>query len=390
MSWMVPLSDLSLDEEDSRSVQEVMQSQWLSMGPVTSQFEDEFASYLSGDVQAIGVSSGTAALHLAQLALGIGPGDEVIVPSLTFVATANSTLYCGGRPVFIDVTGTDDLNISPDAIAEAITPRTAAITVVHYAGYPCDMRPIMEIAEDHAIPVIEDAAHAVGARYRGESCGTIGRVGCFSFFANKNLATGEGGMITTSDSQLAERMRRLRSHGMTTLTWDRHRGHAHSYDVVDLGFNYRMNEIAAALGRNQLARLAARNDTRRTLTELYWARLGTSGGIRLPFRGRATTSACHILPVMVNEGDRNDVIMRLHAGGVQTSIHYPPIHLFRYYREHLGTGPGQLPLTESIARRQLTLPLYPGLARDAIEMIGDMIDETIACDETSKTPTAAL
>lgn len=381
MTWNVPLSDLSLGDEEIRAVNDVLRSGWLSMGPVTQQFEENFAASMGGDgLTAIGVSSGTAALHLAQMALGIGPGDEVIVPSLTFVATANSTLYCGARPVFAEVTGERDLNISPDAITEAIGPRTRAITVVHYGGYACDMGPIMEIAEDHGLAVVEDVAHAIGGTWQGRPCGTLGALGCFSFFANKNLATGEGGMVLTADSVLAERIRRLRSHGMTTLTWDRHRGHAHSYDVTDLGFNYRMNELAAAIGRVQLEKLEAHNRARRDLTTAYWERLGRIDGIGLPFEGRAAESSCHILPILLDPDLRPMVINRLLACGVQTSIHYPPIHLFQYYRERLGTHEGLLPRTEEIAHRELTLPLYPGLRTEQVGRIGDLIEAVMRAE----------
>jgi dTDP-4-amino-4,6-dideoxygalactose transaminase len=251
MEWKIPLSDIDLDEEEIREVVKVLKSKWLSMGPVTQRFEEEFAKYL-GVKHAFGTSSGTAALHIAHKVLGIKEDDEVIVPSLTFVATANSILYCKAKPVFADITSLEDFDISPEDILEKITTKTKAITIVHYGGYPCDMDAIMEIADDYNLKIIEDAAHAPGAEYKGRKCGTIGDVGCFSFFANKSLVTGEGGMIVTNDDALAEKTRIMRSHGMTTLTWDRHKGHAHSYDVVDMGFNYRINEVASAIGLVQL------------------------------------------------------------------------------------------------------------------------------------------
>lgn len=191
MEWKIPLSDIDLDEEEIGAVTKVLRSKWLSMGPVTQQFEEEFAKYL-GVKYAFGVANGTAALHIAHKVLGIAENDEVIVPSLTFVATANSVLYCGAKPVFADITSLDDFNISPEDIIEKITSKTKAITIVHYGGYPCDMDAIMKIASDHNLKVIEDAAHAPGAEYKSKKCGTIGDIGCFSFFSNKNLATGEG------------------------------------------------------------------------------------------------------------------------------------------------------------------------------------------------------
>lgn len=268
LEWTIPLSDIDFDEEEVQAVKRVLRSKWLSMGPVTQQFEEEFAQYL-GVQHAFGVSNGTAALHTAHEGVGIKAGDEVITPSLTFVSTANAILYCGAKPVFADITSFDEFNISPEEIMEKITSKTKAITVVHYCGYPCDMDEIQDIAQDHKLTIIEDAAHAPGAEYKGQKCGTIGDVGCFSFFANKNLVTGEGGMIVTDKNTLAEKIRAMRSHGMTTLTWDRHKGHAHSYDVLDRGFNYRISEIASALGMVQLKKLDNNNEKRRRLTNEY-------------------------------------------------------------------------------------------------------------------------
>jgi dTDP-4-amino-4,6-dideoxygalactose transaminase len=234
MDWKITLSDIDLGEAEITNVTRVLSSRWLSMGEVTREFERRFAAYLNVKY-AFAVSNGTAALHLANMALGIGPGDEVIVPALTFVATSNAILYCGATPIFADITSLDNLNISPEAIAAKITPRTRAICVVHYGGYPVDMDYVTPIAQKHNLFVIEDAAHAPGAEYHGRKAGTLGDVGCFSFFANKNLATGEGGMVVTDSDALAEQLTRLRSHGMTSLSWERHQGHVHSYDVTALG-----------------------------------------------------------------------------------------------------------------------------------------------------------
>ena len=264
MDWQVPLSDIDLGDAEIEAVEKVLRSRWLSMGPVTQQFEAAFAA-MCGAKHAFAVSNGTTALHLAYAALGLGPGDEVIVPALTFVATANAIRYTGATPVFADVTSLDDLTISPADIAAKITPRTRAIAVMHYGGYLCDMDAILALAGQHGLAVVEDACHAPGATYDGRGAGTLGDVGCFSFFANKNIAIGEGGMVTTNRDDLAERIRLLRSHGMTTLTWDRHRGHAASYDVVATGFNYRLDEIHSALGLAQLGKLLENNRRRADL-----------------------------------------------------------------------------------------------------------------------------
>jgi dTDP-4-amino-4,6-dideoxygalactose transaminase len=374
MEWKIPLSDIDLDDEEIEEVTKVLKSKWLSMGPVTQQLEEEFANYL-GIKYAFGVSSGTAALHIAHKVSGIKEGDEVIVPSLTFVATANSVLYCGAKPVFADITSLDDFNISPDDILEKITDKTKAITVVHYGGYPCDMDAIMEIANDHDLKVIEDAAHAPGAEFKGKKCGAIGDVGCFSFFANKNLVTGEGGMIVTNDDSLTEKIRIIRSHGMTTLTWDRHKGHAHSYDVIDMGFNYRINDLASALGLVQLGKLEENNKKREKIVEEYRKRLKAIPDISIPFENHKGKSSYHVFPVLLSEDiSREEFIERLKEKGIQTSIHYPPIHLFTYYRKMFGFKEGWLPKTEFVGEHEVTLPLHPLMNKEEVRYIGEIIN----------------
>lgn len=363
MSWKVPLADLDYGPAEDAAVLDVLHSKWLTMGAVTQRFEAEFAA-LAGAAHAIAVSNATAALHLACRALEIGPGDEVIVPSLTFVATANAVLYTGADVRFADVIGPDDLTISPQSIAAAITPRTRAIIVMHYGGYPCRMPEIMALAERHGLAVIEDAAHAPGAKLDGRSLGTWGAIGCFSFFSNKNLSTGEGGMLTTNRDDLAEKLCLMRSHGMTSLTWDRHQGHAYTYDVVELGYNDRLDEIRAALGLVQLGKLANKNARRGELTQRYWDELAASG-VGLPFNGGRAGSlpSYHIFPVLLPEGvDRLAFIDRMRAAEIQTSIHYPPVHTFTYYRQRYGML--DLPVTQALAAREVTLPLYPGMTDD--------------------------
>ena len=377
MEWKIPLSDIDLGNEEIEEVTKVLKSKWLSMGPVTEKFEEEFTNHL-GAKHAFGVSSGTAALHIAHKVVGIKECDEVIVPSLTFVATANSVLYCGAKPVFADITSLDDLNISPDDILEKITNKTKAITIVHYGGYPCDMDAIMEIAEDHGLKVIEDAAHALGAEYNGKKCGAIGDVGCFSFFANKNLVTGEGGMVVTNDDALADKIRIMRSHGMTTLTWDRHKGYAHSYDVVDMGFNYRINEMASAIGRVQLRKLDENNENRRMIVEEYIKWLEDISGISIPFKDYKEKSSSRIFPIVLSEDiSRKEFIDRLKEKGIQASIHYPPIHLFTYYRRMLGVDGAGLPKTEFVGEHEVTLPLYPLMKKEDVEFITESISEQV-------------
>jgi dTDP-4-amino-4,6-dideoxygalactose transaminase len=377
MQYLIPLSDLDYGPEEENAVLDVLHSRWLTMGSVTQQFEAEFAE-MTGVHHACAVSNCTHALHLACLALGIGPGDEVIVPSLTFVATANAVLYTGATVRFADILGPDELNISPGEIERLITPNTRAIIVMHYAGYPCKMPEIMGIARKYGLAVIEDAAHAPGAALAGRALGTWGDVGCFSFFSNKNIAAGEGGMLVTNRDDLAEKVRLMRSHGMTTLTWDRYRGHAHSYDVLALGFNYRLDEIRAALGLVQLRKLKENNRRREWITQRY--RDGFSArllsGIKLPFLTCAGSSAYHLFPILLPHGiDRSAFMEFMRYKGVQTSIHYPPVHCFRYYQERY---PGiTLPVTEAIAAREVTLPLYPGLNENDIDYVLSVVEEAM-------------
>ncbi len=372
----IPLSDIDIGDGEIDNVVNVLKSEWLSMGPVSRQFERKFSDYLQIK-HAFGVSNGTAALHIANKVLGIGMGDEVILPSLTFVATANASLYCGAKPVFADVVSLDNLNISPDDILEKITPKTKAITVVHYAGYPCDMDPITEIAEDHKLKVIEDAAHAPGAEYKAKKCGTMGDIGCFSFFANKNMVTGEGGMVVTSDESLARKVKMIRSHSMTTLTWERHMGHAFNYDVTGMGFNYRINEIASAIGLAQLEKLDKNNRIRKKIVEHYKVGLKELSHISVPFSNYEGKSAYHIFPVILNNNvSRNDFMAKLRVKGIQTSIHYPPVHLFTYYRK-LGYRGNTLPKTEYLGDHLVTLPLHMKIGEDDVHYIIKEIDGVI-------------
>ncbi len=369
----VPLSDIDIGEEEIKSVENVLKSKWLSMGPVTQKFEHKFANYL-GIKHAFGVSNGTAALHLANKVIGVNKGDEVIVPSLTFVATANSVLYCGAKPVFADITSKEDFNISPDSILEKISKKTKAIIVVHYGGYSCNMDAITEIAEDNNLKIIEDVAHAPGAEFNGKKCGTIGEIGCFSFFSNKNLATGEGGMIVTNDSDMAKKIRIMRSHSMNTLTWDRHKGHAYSYDVNDIGFNYRINEIASSIGIIQLEKLDYNNSKRRIVVENYIKNLKKISEIHIPFTNQKGTFSYHIFPIILSKQiSRYDLMDELKNKGIQTSIHYPPIHLFTYYKKLFDYNEGMLPKTEFVGNNTISLPLYSGMSDNQIKMVLDSI-----------------
>jgi dTDP-4-amino-4,6-dideoxygalactose transaminase len=372
----IPLADIHVDDELLRAVHDAVASGWWSTGPRVAEFEAEFGRLL-GSGRTLAVSSGTAALHLAVVAAGCGPGDEVVLPSLNFVAAANAVAVTGATPVFCDIEGGGDLNLDPADLEAAIGPATKAIIVLHYGGHPCRMDDVLAIADRHGLVVIEDAAHAPGAEWQGRKCGTIGDIGCFSFFSNKNLPVGEGGMVVTGDDDLAEKLRLLRSHGMTSLTWDRRRGHAHSYDVLESGFNYRLDEIRAAIGLVELSRLEQENAARRTLVARYRERLAGVDRVEMPFGAEAApTVSSHHLAVVLLPGDkpRSEVQAALAADGIQTSVHYPPIHTFSRYADESRRA---LPKTDEAGDRILTLPLYGHMAEEQVDYVVERLAAAI-------------
>jgi dTDP-4-amino-4,6-dideoxygalactose transaminase len=364
--WRVPLADVVVPEADIAAVADVYRSGWLSMGPETEALEAEFAAY-TGAGHAVAVTNGTAALHLICLAAGLGPGDEVVVPSLTFVATVNAIAYTGATPVFADVADLTEPWLARDAVAAAITPRTKAIMTLAYGGHPGQTASLAELAAERGLVLLEDAAHAAGTRVGDRHAGTLGAAGAFSFFSNKNLAVGEGGMAITADADLASRMRLLRSHGMTTLTWDRHRGHASSYDVVARGFNYRIDEPRAALARRRLARLDAENERRGALDARYRDALADVGGLvaALP-PAPGARSAYHLFTVVLDEGaDGAAFRAALAAREIQTSLHYPPVHRFAAFAGQATA----LPVTEAYGARAVTLPLFATMTDEQHDMV---------------------
>jgi dTDP-4-amino-4,6-dideoxygalactose transaminase len=367
--WTVPLSDLLVDREILETVEDATSSGWWSTGPRVEAFEAAFGTYMATR-HAIAVSSGTAAIHLALLASGCGPGDDVVLPSLNFVAAANTIAHTGARPVLCDVRGADDLNLDPLDVEMSITPSTRAILVLHYGGYCCDIDAVLDVARRHDLDVIEDAAHAPGASWRGRMCGTLGRAGCFSFFSNKNLPVGEGGMVVTDDDDIAARIRLLRSHGMTSLTWARHQGHASSYDVVSRGFNYRLDELRASIGLVQLGRLESSNRQRAAVVARYRSELHGVHGIAMPFADHDSTTSAHHLAAIVLPRPELQAPLRqyLRERGIQTSLHYPPIHRFSAYSREFGRN---LPVTDEVSDRLVTLPLYAHMREDQVELVID-------------------
>jgi dTDP-4-amino-4,6-dideoxygalactose transaminase len=374
-SWRVPLSDVEIDDELVGAMSEVVRSGWWSMGPRVERLEATFAR-LTGSRHALAVSSGTAALHLALLALRCGPGDEVILPSLNFVAAANAIRRVGATPVFCDIEGRDHPNLDPSDVESVVGPATKAIVALHYAGFPCRIDALRDLADRYGLAIIEDAAHAPGARWHGQACGSLGNVGCFSFFANKNIPVGEGGMVVTDDDELAGRLRLLRSHGMTTLTWDRHRGHASGYDVLDFGFNYRLDEIRAALALVQVQRLESRNAARARIVGRYREGLGELEGLTVPFSEMddGSTSAHHIM-VVILPAHLLAAELRRAVGlkGIQTSVHYPPIHRFSAFAPYRR----ELPRTDEIADALVTLPLFPHMTDDAVDYVVEAVRDVV-------------
>jgi dTDP-4-amino-4,6-dideoxygalactose transaminase len=363
-SPLIPLFDVQLEQHHLDAVADTLRSGWLTMGPRTQEFERVFAEHLDCK-HAIALANCTAALHLAYLAAGVGPGDEVIVPAITFVATAAAARYCGAEPVFADIKGSHDLGIDPEDVERKITERTKAVCAVHYGGYAADLTALRSICENAGVALIEDAAHSPSATPLGDSrkLGTHGLSGCFSFFSNKVLSCGEGGLLATDDDAVADQVRSLRSHAMTTGTWDRHRGHAPGYDVVDVGYNYRMDEPRAALLTARLTGLEQDIATRRQLVHRYRELLSDMPGVTVPYEdAEVDVSSCYVMPVIVEDAALRDPLrtFMLDERKVQTSVLYPAVHELSAY----AGSAGELPHSEFAARAELTLPLFPTLSED--------------------------
>ena len=379
MNWNIQLFKLNFDHREVTAVSDVVSGGWLSMGERTIDFERSFNSFLGSDAQCVAVSNGTAALHMALLALDVGIGDEVIIPALTFVADINVVELVGASPILADTTSLYDWNMSLESIEKQITERTKAVIIVHYAGYPCrEIAAISQLCKERGIGLIEDVAHAPGASVAGKVCGTFGDIGCFSFFSNKNLSIGEGGMVSTVRPDLYKKLGYLRSHGMTSLTLDRHKGRSTSYDVAQPGLNYRMDEMRAAIGSVQLEKLPEGNSMRGDLTGRYRSNLGKTS-ISIPFSDQPMNAepVYHILPVLLPVGiDRKAVIMGLKDKKIQSSIHYPPFWDFEAFRGRF--NPDDTPNTAEICHRQLTLPLFPTMTMSEVDTVTCALEDILA------------
>lgn len=370
----VPFFRHGLGREELDSVASVLAGRVLTTGDVVDDFESDFAAYL-GRRNVVALTSCTAAIQLSLTALGIGPGDEVITTPMTFVATLTAIMQAGARPVLVDVEP-DTGNLDADRIARAITSRTRAIVPVHLYGHMCDMAAIAEVAARHGLEVIEDAAHCVEGARDGVRPGQLGRTACYSFYATKSLACGEGGAVATDDDHLAQRLRLLRLHGLTASAADRVRHGYRHYDMVTMGWKYNMDNVHAALLAPQLAHLGHRWAARIRLAERYVDTLGGVEGVSWPGTRPGTEHARHLFPIWVAE--RDAVLEGLLAAGIEVVVNYPAIHLLSYPATVLGYRPGDFPVAERIGQSTISLPLYPTMPADDVELVADAVSAAVA------------
>lgn len=368
---VIPYGKQSIDESDIAAVAEVLRSDWLTTGPKVSDFERAFAEFV-GAGDAVAVSSGTAALHAAVFALGIAPGDEVIVPAITFAASANCVVFQGGKPVFADVNA-DTLLVDPADVESRITSRTRAIVCVDFAGQPCEYDALRAIAERRGLALLADACHSLGGSYKNRPVGTLADVNTFSLHPVKHITTGEGGMVTTDDAERARRMRIFRNHGITSDHRERERRGSWEYDMTVLGYNYRLTDFQCALGISQLRRLPAWLARRREIAARYdEAFSGIRGAEPLAVR-EGVSHAYHLYVIRLDPArlrtGRSDIFTALRSEGIGVNVHYRPVYLHPFYRESFRTGPGLCPCAEAAYERILSLPLYPGMSDSDVEEV---------------------
>jgi UDP-4-amino-4,6-dideoxy-N-acetyl-beta-L-altrosamine transaminase len=376
----LPYSSPMIEEEEINEVINTLKSSWLSRGPKTAEFEKSFASYV-GASHAIAMNSCTAALHIALMARDIGPGDEVITSPLTFAATANTIIHTGAKPVFVDVDPVTG-NIDPSGIEEKITDKTKALVPVHYAGQACDMDTILSIAKKHGLFVSEDAAHAIYTKYKDRMIGSIGDATSFSFYATKNLCTGEGGMLTTNDDALAEKARIISLHGMSKNAWNRYdKNGSWYYEILYPGFKYNMTDIQAALGIQQLKKLERMQKIREEYAKRYNEAFSDLPGIITPKETPGNRHSWHLYVIQLDRDSvrigRDQFIEELTKKNIGTSVHFIPVHLHPYYRDRFGYGKGAFPIAESMYERMISLPLYPKMRPEDIDYVIDAVKSII-------------
>lgn len=375
MAYKIPLFNLNFDECEAQAAYDTIKSGWISTGPKNAELEQMFVDMWKVK-SAVSMSNCTSSLHTCCMVCGFGPGDEVIVPSLTFAASYNCIRYVGATPVFADIVGPNHINIDPKDIEAKITPRTKGIIVVHMAGFPADMDAIMAIARKHHLKVIEDACHGPLSEYKGKKLGTIGDCASFSFFSNKNISTGEGGMFITNNEEMAAKARLIRSHGMSTMSYQRASGHATEYDITCLGYNFRMDDIRAAIAIEQLKKLPKDLEARVAVRRWYVERLVNNPRLAVPFADCKDFTSNYIFPIVLldsTKDKRNALREYIHAAGIQTSVHYPAGHRFSTYK---GLGV-VLPQTDYVADNEVTLPMYAALTKEQVDFICDTVEKGI-------------
>ncbi len=373
----IPFSRPWIDDTEIEAVSQVLASKWISTGNRTREFERAFAEYL-GAKHAIAVSSCTAALHLSLVVAEIGSGDEVITTPYTFTATAEAIRYVGAKPVFVDI-HPDTLNIDTRKIEQAITPRTKAILPVHIAGFPCDMDALLDISQNHNLRLIDDAAHAIPAEYKEQYIGTLGDLSAFSFYANKNLTTGEGGMITTNNDAFAKLLRTMRLHGIDKDAWARQsQRNIWRYDIATEGYKYNMTDIQAAMGLCQLMKLNKQHERRRNFAQIYQTELAKFPQISTPVSpDNPREHAWHLYIIQLQNGNRDAFVESLSEANIECSVHYIPLHLFDFYQDQYGYQVGDFPCAESAFERVVSLPLHPGLTEEDIHIVIDAIGKVL-------------
>jgi len=360
----IPFHRPDITQNEIGSVIETMQSGWLTMGPKTIEFENVFRAYIDSQF-AISVNSATAALHLALNAVGVGNGDEVIIPTNTFIATAEAVVYSGAKPILCDVEENYH-NLDINLIEQLITPRTKAIIPVHFGGNPCDMDEIKKIANHFNLKIIEDAAHALPSSYKNKKIGTLSDAVCFSFYATKTLTTGEGGMVTTNNSKIAEKIKIQRLHGISGDAWKRYgQNNDWYYEVVDLGYKYNTTDIQASIGIIQLEKLEWMRDERKKIAEKY--KNAFAGKLNFINENNQNKSSWHLFVIKI--GNRDELHQKLKEKGISTSVHFIPIHKHPYYKKRFSFGDEDYPVANFVFEQSLSLPIYPGLTENEVEYI---------------------
>lgn len=366
----VPYFVPSISLNDKKEVVKALDSRWLTNGPNLKNFEKKFKKFIETKY-AIGVGSATQSLHLSMQSLGIGSGDEVIIPTFTFAATANAAIYCGAKPIFVDV-HYDTFNMDPSEVKKKITKKTKAIIPVHYGGQSCDMDEILSLSKKYELKVIEDCAHALGTSYKNTKCGKLGIVGCFSFYPTKIITTGEGGMVTTNSNEIYKKIKILRSQGMNISPYEREKKAKWRYDIVDLGYNYRLDEIRSSLGVSQLRRVGEFNKKRIKIAKKYHKLISKIKGICIPTNKEERNHIYHLYTIKIeNEYQltRDELFQKLYKNGIGTSVQYFPLHLMSYYKKKYFHNASEFPVANDLKDKVLCLPIYPDMKSKDIEYV---------------------